>query len=99
MQPNQLPHEQEAPLPPLPHQSQLAEFWRTCPTTVSQAKDPMEGEDWLKGIEKKLVIASAQTMRKFFLLHTSCTPSLASASFGSRMLLFFATSYLLEESQ
>jgi hypothetical protein len=33
------------------------EFLRTRPTTISQAKDPMEVEDWLKGVEKKLVIA------------------------------------------
>jgi hypothetical protein len=30
---------------------------RTHPTTFSQGKDPMEVEDWLKGVEKKLVIA------------------------------------------
>jgi hypothetical protein len=35
----------------------LAEFLQTRPTTFSQAKDPMEAEDWLKGVEKKLVIA------------------------------------------
>jgi hypothetical protein len=53
MQPNQ----QQAPPPPPPHQSHLAEFLRTRPTTFSQAKDPMDAEDWLKGVEKKLVIA------------------------------------------
>jgi hypothetical protein len=35
----------------------LAEFLRTRPTTVSQARDPMDAEDWLKEVEKKLVIA------------------------------------------
>jgi hypothetical protein len=35
----------------------LAELLRTLPTTFSQAKDHMEAEDWLKGVEKKLVIA------------------------------------------
>jgi hypothetical protein len=35
----------------------LAEFLQTCPTTFSQAKDPMEAKDWLKEVEKKLVIA------------------------------------------
>jgi hypothetical protein len=57
IQPNQQAHQQEAPPPPQPHQSRLAEFLRTCPTSFSQAKDPMEAEDWLKGVEKKLVIA------------------------------------------
>jgi hypothetical protein len=57
MQPNQQAHQQQAPLPPPPHQSRLAEFLRTRLTTFSQAKDPMEAEDWLKKVEKKLVIA------------------------------------------
>jgi hypothetical protein len=30
------------------HQSRLVKFLRTRPTTLSQAKDPMEAEDWLK---------------------------------------------------
>jgi hypothetical protein len=55
MQPNQQAHQQQAPPPP--HQSRLTEFLRTRPTTFSQAKDPMEAEDWLNGVEKKLVIA------------------------------------------
>jgi hypothetical protein len=57
MQPNQQAHQQQAPPPPPPHQSHLAGFLRTRPTTFSQVKDPMEAEDWLKGVEKKLVIA------------------------------------------
>jgi hypothetical protein len=53
MQPNQ----QQVPPPPPPHQSCLVEFLRTRPTTFSQAKDPMDAEDWLKGVKKKQVIA------------------------------------------
>jgi hypothetical protein len=45
MQPNQQAHQQQAP-PSLPtHQSHLAEFLRTLPTTFSHAKDPMEAKD------------------------------------------------------
>jgi hypothetical protein len=40
------------------------EFLRTHPTTFSQAKDPMEAEDWLKGVEKKLVIAQCMDHEK-----------------------------------
>jgi hypothetical protein len=54
---NMQPNQQQVPPPPPPHQSHLAEFLRTHPTTFSQAKDPMDVEDWLKGVEKKLVIA------------------------------------------
>jgi hypothetical protein len=56
-QPNQQPHQQQAPPPPPSHQSWLAEFLRTRHTSFSQSKEPMEAEDWLKGIEKKLVTA------------------------------------------
>jgi hypothetical protein len=37
---------------------------RTCPTTFSQAKDPMEAKDWLKGVEKKLVVAQCMDHKK-----------------------------------
>jgi hypothetical protein len=42
----------------------LAEFLRTHPTTFSQAKDPMEAKDWLKGVEKKLVITQCTDHEK-----------------------------------
>jgi hypothetical protein len=64
MQPNQQAHQQQAPPPPPPHQSHLAEFLQTHPTTFSQAKDPMEAEDLLKGVEKKLVIAQCTDREK-----------------------------------
>jgi hypothetical protein len=70
MQPNQQPHQQQAPLPPPPQQSWLAEFLRTRPTTLSQAKDPLETEDWLKGIGKKLVITQCTNHEKvLFVVH------------------------------
>jgi hypothetical protein len=61
---NMQPNQQQAPPPPPPHQSRLVEFLRTRPTTFSQAKDPMEAEDWLKGVEKKLVIAQCTDRKK-----------------------------------
>jgi hypothetical protein len=63
---NMQPNQQQAPPPPPPHQSRLAEFLRTHPTTFSQAKDPMNAEDWLKRVEKKLVIAQCTDREKFF---------------------------------
>jgi hypothetical protein len=48
----------------------LVEFLRTRPTTFSQAKDPMDAEDWLKGVEKKLVIAQCTDREKvLFVAH------------------------------
>jgi hypothetical protein len=64
MQPNQQVHQQQVPPPPPPHQSRLAEFLRTHPTTFSQAKHPRDAEDWLKGDEKKLVIAQCSDHEK-----------------------------------
>jgi hypothetical protein len=49
---NMQPNQQQAPPPPPPHQSRLAEFLRTRPTTFSQAKDPMDAEEWLKGLKR-----------------------------------------------
>jgi hypothetical protein len=67
---NMQPNQQQAPPPPPPHQSRLAKFLRTHPTTFSQAKDPMDAEDWLKGVEKKLVIAQCTDREKvLFALH------------------------------
>jgi hypothetical protein len=65
LQPNHQQQQSQAPPPP-PPQSRLAEFLRTRPNTFSQAKDPMDAEDWLKSVEKKLEIASVLTVRSFF---------------------------------
>jgi hypothetical protein len=61
---NMQPNQQQVPPPPPPHQSRLAEFLRTRPSTFSQAKGPMDTEDWLKGVEKKLVITQCTDREK-----------------------------------
>jgi hypothetical protein len=67
---NMQPNQQQVPPPPPPHQSRLAEFLRSCSTTFSQAKDPMDTEDWLKGVEKKLMIAQCTDHEKvLFVAH------------------------------
>jgi hypothetical protein len=67
----QLNHQaQQQYQPPPPPQSRLGEFLRTHPTTFSQAKDQMEAEYWLKGVEKKLVIAQCMDHEKvLFAVH------------------------------
>jgi hypothetical protein len=42
----------QAPPPPL--SDRLGEFQRTKPPTFSQAMEPMDADDWLKSVEKKL---------------------------------------------
>ena len=49
---------------PPPPQSRLGEFLRTRPPTFSQAKDPMEADDWLKAVEKTLMIAQCSDREK-----------------------------------
>jgi hypothetical protein len=67
---NMQPNQQQAPRPSPPHQSRLAEFLRTRPTTFSQAKDPIDAEDWLKGVERKLVITQCMDHEKvLFAVH------------------------------
>jgi hypothetical protein len=61
---NMQPNQQQVPPPAPPHQSHLAEFLRTRPTTFSQAKDPMDAEDWLKGVKKQLVITQCTDHEK-----------------------------------
>jgi hypothetical protein len=61
---NMQPNQQQALPPPPPHQSHLAEFLQTRPTTFSQAKDLMDAEDWLKGVEKNLVITQCAVHEK-----------------------------------
>jgi hypothetical protein len=62
LQSNPPVHQQQPPPPP--PQCRLGKFVRTRPTTFSQAKDPMEAEDWLKSIEKKLEIAHCTDQEK-----------------------------------
>jgi hypothetical protein len=69
LQPNHQAQQQYQPPPP-PPQSWLGEFLRTRPITFSHAKDPMEAEDWLKGVEKKLVITQCTDRKKvLFVAH------------------------------
>jgi hypothetical protein len=61
LQPNHQAQQEQQPPPP---QYRLEEFLRTHPTTFSQAKDLMEAKDWLKGVEKKLVITQCTDHEK-----------------------------------
>jgi hypothetical protein len=68
LQPNPQVHQQQLPPPP---QLRLGEFLRTHPTTFSQAKEPMEAEDWLRSIEKKQEIAQCTNQEKVLCSSTS----------------------------
>jgi hypothetical protein len=47
----------------------LGEFWRTKPSTFSQSIEPMDADDWLKTIEKKLQVVQCNNGKKV-LCHT-----------------------------
>ena len=42
------------------HHSKLSDFQRTKPPSYSQIVDPLDADDWLRTIEKKLEIARAE---------------------------------------
>ena len=42
------------------HYSKLSDFQRTKPPSFSQAVDPLEADDWLRTIERKLEIARTE---------------------------------------
>jgi hypothetical protein len=52
--------------PPLPR-DRLGDFQRTKPPIFSQAVEPMDGDDWLKSIEKKLQVVHCNNREKVLL--------------------------------
>jgi hypothetical protein len=41
-------------VPPPPLRDRLEDFQRTKPPTLSHSIEPMDADDWLKSVEKKL---------------------------------------------
>jgi hypothetical protein len=52
--------------PPLPR-DRLGEFQRTKPPTFSQAVEPMDADDWLMSVEKKLQVVQCNNREKVLL--------------------------------
>jgi hypothetical protein len=52
--------------PPLPR-DRLGDFRRTKPPTFSQAVEPMDADDWLKSVEKKLQVVQCNNREKVLL--------------------------------
>jgi hypothetical protein len=57
--------EPQAPPPPLRYR--LGDFQRTKPPTFSQAMEPMDADDWLKSVEKKLQVVQCNNYKKVLL--------------------------------
>jgi hypothetical protein len=55
----------QAPTPP--SRDRLGEFQRTKPPTFSQAREPMDADDWLKSVEKKLRVVQCSDHEKVLL--------------------------------
>jgi hypothetical protein len=53
--------------PPSPLRDRLGEFQRTKPPTFSQAVEPMDADDWLKSVEKKLQVVQCNNREKVLL--------------------------------
>jgi hypothetical protein len=55
----------QAPPPPL--RDRLGDFQRTTPPTFSHVVEPMDADDWLKSIEKKLLVVQCNNREKVLL--------------------------------
>jgi hypothetical protein len=53
--------------PPPPPRDRLGEFQCTKPPTFSQAMEPMDADDWLKSMEKKLRVVQCSDCEKVLL--------------------------------
>jgi hypothetical protein len=60
-------HAAQPQAPPPPPRDRLGEFQRTKPPTFSQAMEPMDADDWLKSIEKKLQVVQCNNREKVLL--------------------------------
>jgi hypothetical protein len=55
------------PKAPPPPRDRLEDFQRTKPLTFSYAMDPMDADDWLKYVEKKLQVVQYNNHEKVLL--------------------------------
>jgi hypothetical protein len=53
--------------PPPPPRDRLGDFQRTKPPTFSRAMEPIDADDWLKSIEKKLQVVQCNNHEKVLL--------------------------------
>jgi hypothetical protein len=53
--------------PPLPPRDRLGDFQRTKPPTFSHVVEPMDADDWLKSVEKKLQVVQYNNREKVLL--------------------------------
>jgi hypothetical protein len=55
------------PQAPLPPRDRLGDFQRTKPPTFSYAVEPMDADDWLKSVVKKLQVVQCNNREKVLL--------------------------------
>jgi hypothetical protein len=53
--------------PPLPPRDRLGDFQHTKPPTFSHSVEPMDADDWLKTVEKKLQVVQCKNWEKVML--------------------------------
>jgi hypothetical protein len=53
--------------PPPPPRDRLGDFHCTKPSTFSQAVEPMDANDWLESVEKKLQVMQCNNHEKVLL--------------------------------
>jgi hypothetical protein len=60
-------HAAQPQAPPLPPRDRLGDFQRTKPPTFSHVVEPMDADDWLKSVEKKLQVVQYNNREKVLL--------------------------------
>lgn len=61
---NQVNQPAPDPAPIFPPPSRPGEFMRTKPPTFAGSVDPLEADDWLKDVEKKLILAQCNDQER-----------------------------------
>jgi hypothetical protein len=58
--------------PPPPPRDRLGDFQRTKPPTFSHSIEPIDADDWLKTVEKKLQVVQCNNREKVYYRSSSC---------------------------
>jgi hypothetical protein len=60
-------HAAQPQVPPLPLRDRLGDFQRTKPLTFSHVVEPMDADDWLNYVEKKLQVVQCNNRENVLL--------------------------------
>jgi hypothetical protein len=82
-------HAQPPPPPPPQPRDRRADFLRGHPPTFSHTTDPLQADDWLRSVERQLVVAQCDDRERVLTQQGSCEAPLSTG--GSPIRLRTAT--------